>query len=130
MALATRNFTDLDLDFAAHPVTGDVTKKKGSAAVINSIKNLLLTSFYERPFQPRIGSNLNRLLFEQMDQLVASELKNEIELVIKNFEPRATVTEVNVIPDYDGQRYDVTVEFFLVNRADPIQVNLFLERVR
>lgn len=130
MALATRNFTDLDLDFTAHPVTGDIAKKKGSAAVINSIKNLLLTSFYERPFQPRIGSNLNRLLFEQMDQLVAIELKSEIELVVRNYEPRATIISVDVVPDYDEQRYDVTVEFFLVNRADPIQVNLFLERVR
>lgn len=130
MSLATRVYTDLDLDFAAHPVTGDIVKKKGTAAISTSMKNLLLTNFYERLFQPSIGSNLNRLLFENMDNIIAGQLKTEIENVIRNYEPRVSIHAVTVKPDFDYQRYDVSVVFFIVNQTDPIQVNLFLERVR
>jgi uncharacterized protein len=130
MSLATRTYTDLDLDFAAHPVTRDITKKKGSAAVITAMKNLLQTNFYEKPFQPSIGSNLRRLLFENISPLTASELRTEVELVIRNFEPRVSLDRVIISPNEEQQRYDITIVFFIVNQAEPIQVNLFLERVR
>lgn len=130
MSLAARTYTDIDLDFEMHPVTRDIAKKKDVQAVVASMKNLIQTNHYERLFQPNIGSNLNRLLFEQMDDLVAVQLKDEIELTIKNFEPRVNIEGIDVVPDYDAQTYEVTIVFFLVNSAEPITVTLFLERVR
>jgi phage baseplate assembly protein W len=130
MPLSARKYVDLDLDFLPHPVTGDILKKKDAVAVVTSIKNLLLTSFYERPFQPQIGSNLNKMLFEPMGVSTSHELRKEIENVISKFEPRADVKQVIVTPDDEAQRYDVTIVFFVLNDAEPITVNLFLERVR
>ena len=62
-----RDFRDLDLSFNIHPVRKDVNVHKSERAVINSIKNLVLTNHYERPFQPELGSNIRRLLFENVD---------------------------------------------------------------
>lgn len=130
MALNARTYTDLDLDFSAHPITGDIVKKKDVAAVLGSLRNLLLTSHYERLFQPNIGSNMNKLLFEPIDELTSVTLADEIRLTIGNYEPRVNLQAVDVVPDYDGQKYDVTITFFMANNPDPITINLFLERVR
>lgn len=130
MALNSRTYTDLDLDFTAHPVTGDIVKKKDVAAVLGSLRNLLMTSHYERPFQPQIGSNMNKLLFEPIDELTSITLADEIRLTISNYEPRVRIEAVDVVPDYDGQKYDVTITFFMVSNPEPITINLFLERVR
>ena len=72
-----RDFSDLDLNFTIHPVKKDINKNLGALAVINSIKNLILTNNYERPFQPEIGSNVRRLLFENLDTLTASTIETE-----------------------------------------------------
>jgi phage baseplate assembly protein W len=130
MAESTKKYTDLDLEFLPHPVTGDITKKKDVAAVMTSVRNLLLTSFYERPFQPAIGSNLRRMLFEPIDRLTSLQIRDEIKNVVSNFEPRVNLQGIVVDPDYDRQRYDVTLTFFIVSNPDPITINLFLERVR
>ena len=99
-------------------------------AVINSIKNLVLTNHYERPFQPEVGSNVRRLLFENLDNLTASSIEKEIEQVIKNFEPRARITKVNAIADFENNGFKVSMEFFVVNKTSPITINFFLERIR
>jgi phage baseplate assembly protein W len=99
-------------------------------AVINSIKNLVLTNHYERPFQPDIGSNIRRLLFENMDTITASSIEREIEQTISNYEPRARVSRINAIADFDRNGFKVEMEFFVINRTDPITINFFLERIR
>jgi phage baseplate assembly protein W len=126
----TRTYQDLDLNFEAHPITGDVTKKKGDRAVIASIKNLILTNHYERPFNPAIGSNVRRMLFEPMDSQTTVLIREEIINTITNYEPRATLEEVIVSPNYDGNRYDITITFSILNRPEPVTVSLFLERIR
>ena len=126
----TREFSDLDLNFTIHPVRKDINRTTGDMAVINSIKNLVLTNHYERPFQPEVGSNVRRLLFENLDNLTASSIEKEIEQVIKNFEPRARVTKVNAIADFDNNGFKVTMEFYVVNKTSPITINFFLERIR
>lgn len=130
MKQGSRQYTDIDLDFRAHPITGDVLRKVGDAAIIQSIKNLLSTSKYEKLFQPRIYSNLRDHLFEPIDNITSSAIQNEIRSTINNFEPRADVVEVNATPDYDNNGYSVSVTFFIVNQTTPITIEIFLERLR
>ena len=125
-----RDFKDLDLNFNIHPVRKDISKSIGPMAVVNSIKNLILTNHYERPFQPDIGSNVRRLLFENLDNITASTIKDEIERTIVNYEPRATVKTINVTADYDNNGFKVYLEFFIVNQTAPIVINFLLERIR
>ena len=103
----TRTFRDLDLNFTIHPVKKDINTHKNEYAIINSIKNLVLTNHYERPFQPDLGSNIRRLLFEQVDSVTASQLEREIAEVIGNFEPRAQVSKVEAIPSPDENKYQI-----------------------
>jgi len=125
-----RRYTDLDLNFTIHPVRKDINKNVDAMAVINSIKNLVLTNHYEVPFRPEIGSNINKLLFENMDNITASAIEREISQVIQNFEPRAIISKVSVSPDFDNNTYSVGMEFFIINRTEPITINFFLERTR
>ena len=112
---AERTFRDLDLNFTIHPVKKDINTYKNEYAVINSIKNLVLTNHYERPFQPELGSNIRRLLFENVDSVTAAQIEREITEVIGNFEPRAQVSRVNAIPSPDENTYKVILEFFIIN---------------
>lgn len=118
------------MDFSAHPVTGDVAKKVGDAAIIQSLTNLLSTGKYERLFQPDIYSNLKQHLFQPLDSITASAINNEVRSVINKYEPRVSLVEVNVTPDYDGNGYSASITFFIQNQTSPITVNLFLERIR
>jgi len=127
---AEREYSDLDLNFTIHPVKKDINRHVGDMAVINSVKNLVLTSHYERPFQPDIGSNIRRLLFENMDAITASSIEREIEQTISNYEPRARVSRINAMADFDKNGFMVEMEFFIINRTDPITINFFLERIR
>jgi len=126
----TRTFRDLDLAFNIHPIKKDVNVHKGEYAIINSIKNLILTNHYERPFQPELGSNIRRLLFENVDSVMAAQIEREIEETIFNFEPRASVSKVVATATPDENRYSIELEFFIINNPSPITINFFLERVR
>ena len=134
MATVTTNivaaYSDLDLNFTIHPVKKDINRYTNEVAVVNSIKNLILTNHYERPFQPDIGSNVRRLLFENMDTVTATTLEKEITQTIRNYEPRANISKINVSPDYDNNGFKVYMEFYVVNRTTPITINFFLERIR
>ena len=90
----------------------------------------MLLSHYEKPFHPEIGSNIRKMLFEPLDPITATIISREIEDVITNFEPRVDLKDVIVQENIDGNGYDVTVEFFLLNLEEPIIVDLFLERLR
>jgi phage baseplate assembly protein W len=125
-----RTFRDLDLNFNVHPIKKDINVHKDAYAVINSMKNLILTNFYERLFQPELGSNVRRLLFENVDNIISARLESEIEETILNFEPRVRISKITAIPDADRNAYGVTIEFFIINNADPVTINFFLERIR
>jgi len=127
---AERTFRDLDLNFTIHPVKKDINTHKNEYAVINSIKNLVLTNHYERPFQPDLGSGIRRLLFEPVDSIVAAQIEKEITDVIGNFEPRAEVSKVVASPTPDENGFKVYLEFFIINSPAPITINFFLERIR
>jgi phage baseplate assembly protein W len=128
----TRNsyFSDLDLNFNIHPVRKDIVKHRGDMAILNSVKNLVLLNFYEKPFHPEIGSNIRKLLFENLDSITAIALGNQIKQVIDNFEPRIELVSVSVDPDYDNNGFRVSITFNLINSTVPMQVEFFLERLR
>ena len=127
---STRNFIDLDLNFAIHPIRNDINTHKAEYAVINSVKNLILTNHFERPFQPEVGSNIRRLLFENVDVILAAQLEREIEETVNNFEPRVQISSIIATPAPDENGYKVIMEFFVINNPDPIKINFFLERIR
>ena len=127
---STRNFLDLDLNFAIHPIRKDINKYKAEYAVINSVKNLILTNHYEKPFRPQVGSNIRRLLFENIDSIIAAQIERAVTETIENFEPRVSVSSITAIPDPDNNRYNLRLEFFVINQTSPITINFFLERIR
>jgi len=126
----TRTYSDLDLNFNIHPVRKDITKHVDERAVINSIKNLLSTNHYERPFRPFLGGNIRRLLFENLDSITATRMEKEIEQIIRNFEPRVILEKVIVVASPESNSFGVTIEFSIVNRIEPITITFQLERIR
>jgi phage baseplate assembly protein W len=130
MAKSTKIYSDLDLTFKALPGTGDVAMRYNEQAVIASVRNLLLTNFYERPFQPNVGSNLNALLFEPATNITASILSDEIRSVITNYEPRVSILSLNVQLNADSNSFNVDISFFIGNNTTPTNVSLLLQRSR
>jgi phage baseplate assembly protein W len=130
MATLNNVYSDLDLTFNRVPVTNDVALRYDEQAVIRSVRNLLLTNTYDRLFQPQIGSNVTKLLFENIDPLTASLLQNEISNTIKNFEPRVSLQSIVVQPNTDYNAYNVSLTFFIGNNTAPTAVTLLLQRSR
>jgi phage baseplate assembly protein W len=126
----SREYSDLDLNFIIHPVRKDINKNVGVQSVINSVKNLLLTGHYERPFHPEIGSNVRKMLFEPLDAIVAVDLQGEIEETLNNYEPRIRIRKIMVSPNFDRDAFEVYLEFNVLNRTEPITINFLLSRVR
>ena len=126
----TRGWSDLDLDFTKHPVTKDVVRKTNVEAVKRAVRNLILTNRYERPFHPEIDGGVTRHLFG----LSTAHTKYDIELAVRNclenFESRVIVDDVVVIGDLDRNGFHVSIFFTVVNSPEPIEVGLFLERIR
>jgi phage baseplate assembly protein W len=123
-------YSDLDLNFTTHPVKKDINTLYDERAVITSVKNLLLMNHYEKPFHPEVGSNVRKMLFDNMDSISASVLEKEIRQTIINFEPRVTVNQLTVSPDYDNNRFSVTMNFIVGNKTNPINIEFFLARER
>lgn len=130
MARNTRLFSDIDLNFTAHPVTKDIVRRFDENAVKASLKNLILTANYERPFHSEIGSPIRALLFEQPSPLVIASMKKALYDMVNNFEPRVVLTNVDVYYTPDGNRLGVTIEFTIVNTERPLTLDLLLERTR
>ena len=123
-------FSDLDLSFNKHPVTGDIGAKFNEQAVKNSIKNLVLTRHYERPFRSEIGSNIGDMLFELATPALAAILKQEIINLIRNFEPRVDQLEVEVSFSPDNNYILVKIIFTIVMTTSPIVLEFTLDRTR
>ena len=127
---ATRIYKDLDLDFGRNTVTNDVNKLTDVEAVKRSVRNLINTNHFERPFHPEIGGNVRALLFEPMTPLTALILQRKIEEVLSNFEPRAKITQILADPDIDRNGYRLEIRFYVIGIQNPITVETFLERLR
>jgi len=130
MATLSKIYSDIDFTFTKKPVVGDIALSYDSQAVIRSIRNILLTRHYEKPFNPNFGSNIDALLFEMVSPLSVSSLETEIRSAIENYEPRATINEVVVTALPDNNAYNVNLSFYIENATLPTTVTLLLERNR
>ena len=131
IARNVRQYTDLDLFFGKKATSKDISKVTDIQAVKRSIRNLVLTNHYEKPFHPEIGSGVRGVLFELMTPITAHVLTQQIEAVIENFEPRARLISVRALPNLDRNEYECTVEFFVVNTpTELVDLTVFLERLR
>mgnify|MGYP001230243127 FL=1 len=126
LSTSNRVWTDLDLDFTRHPITEDVNKKRGVEAIKRSVRNLLLTNKYERPFNPELGSGLTGYLFELVSPTTANVLNLAIREVLENYEPRIIIDNIRVEGDIDKNGYYVTIEFTPINTLQPVIIELFL----
>jgi len=125
----TVDYLDIDLTFNKRP-SGDIYKKKDAAAVKQSIKNLLLTDFYEKPLQPFFGGNLRAMLFELADEDTEDEVEENIRNAINKYEPRAEILtiSVNVLPDQNDMR--VSVYFKIISTQETVTFTTNLSRLR
>ena len=98
---STRTYVDLDLDFTRHPVTNDVVKITDVEAVKRSVKNLINTQFYERPFHPELGCGVRDMLFENYTPMTGIFMRRKIEEVLRNYEPRASLSSIQVNEQMD-----------------------------
>ena len=126
-----QRYKDLDLFFAFKSSTKDINKVTDILAVKRSVRNLILTNNYEKPFHPEIGSGIRGLLFEPLTPITAAVLSRKVEDVIENFEPRARLIGVRAYPNLDKNAYEITIEFYVVNApTELINMDMLLERVR
>lgn len=123
-------YSDLDTLFIPNPVTGDINPIKDTEAVKKSVINLILTNFYERPFQPEIGCNVRGLLFEPADPITISDLEDAANQVLENFEPRVRVINVSATDDPDNNAYTMTIQFQILSTEQITEVTTVLERLR
>jgi phage baseplate assembly protein W len=127
---ATRIYKDLDLDFGRNTVTHDVNKLTDVEAVKRSVRNLIQSNHFERPFHPELGGNVRAMLFEPMNPLTALNLQRKVEEVLLNFEPRIKLIQIIANPDIDRNSYKLTISFLVIGVSNPVTVETFLERLR
>ena len=128
---SNRIYKDLNLNFGRHPVTKQVQTLTDAAAVKRSVRNLVQIGQYEKPFHPEIASGVRDMLFENMTPFTAQTLSTKIKEVIENHEPRALLANITVVPRFDENQYEVTVEFYIQNApAELVDLSFTLERLR
>ena len=127
---SSRIYKDLNLDFQKNTATSDIQKLTDAEAVKRSVRNLINTNHYEKPFHPEIGSNLRAMLFENITPQITHVISKQIELLIKNYEPRCRLVQVNTQPMFDRNGYACQISFYVVNYPEPVTVETFLERLR
>ena len=127
----SKQYRDLDLFFSKKSMSNDVNKVTDITAIKRSIRNLVLTNHYEKPFHPEIGSGVRDVLFEPMTPFISHILTMKVLDVIENFEPRAKVINISAKPDIDRNEYELTIQFFVVNApTELVDLTLMLERLR
>lgn len=123
-------YRDFDLSFSQNPLTNDIAKKTDANAITQSIRSLLNTAYYERPFRPRVGTNLRKILFEPVDYITMSDLKSSIQEVILNYEPRINVLDVLVTDLSEQNAYAIKIVYRIANIAEAKSVDITLKRLR
>lgn len=126
------DYKDLDLDFLEKRPDGEYYNmvRTGDEAIKRSVRNLIFTNFYERPFQSYLGSSVRQMLFENANPLTATYLEDAIRTVINNFEPRVSVLKVRVSTDEDRNGFNAELQYLIKNSVQPVVTSIFLERIR
>jgi len=125
----TVDFTDIDLTFS-HKPSGDIYKKIDAAAVKQSVKNLLLTTKGEKPFQPNFGSNLNSALFDLDTEYDPEYISDIMAEAIENYEPRARVLSISVQNKPENNSLDASITFQVTNTQETVSIDISLARLR
>ena len=126
----TEVYKDFDINFQMNPLTGDISTKKDANAINQSLKNLVNTNFYERPFQPEVGCNIRAILFQPADPITIVDLRQAINQTIKNYEPRVNVISILVEDKSDYNAYNVKLVYNTVVEREPREFDFILERLR
>ena len=127
---SSRIYKDLNLGFQQNTATKDIQKLTDVEAVKRSVRNLINTNHYEKPFHPEIGSNLRAMLFENITPQMNHIISKNVELLIRNYEPRCRLVQVNTQPMFDRNGYACQISFYVVNHPEAVTVESFLERLR
>jgi phage baseplate assembly protein W len=127
----SKGFKDLSMSFQVNPLNYDLIALKNESAIARSVRNLVLTYPGERFFNENLGSKVSRSLFENVDEISASIIKDEIENTIRNYEPRVNLIEVIVSPNYDNNEFNVTINYRIVGiDVLPQQLSFALQPTR
>ena len=122
----SQGFKDVSATFKANPLTSDVVIMKNAAAISRSVRNIVLTSPGEKFFDPDFGSQVSKSLFENIDNITAVTIRDEIENSIRNYEPRVSLSSVVVDPDFDNNGFNVTIVYKIVGVDIPPQRLVFV----
>ena len=127
----SKGFKDLSMTFQVNPLNYDLIALKNETAIARSVRNLVLTYPGERFFNENLGSKVSRSLFENVDDISASIIKDEIENTITTYEPRVNLISVNIEPNYDEGEFNVTINYRIVGiDALPQQLSFALQPTR
>ena len=127
---SARIYKDLNLDFQQNTATKDIQKITDVESVKRSVRNLISLNYYEKPFHPEIGSNIRGMLFENITPQISHFIGKQIDMLIRNYEPRCRLVEVSNKPNFDRNGYSISVSFYVINTPNPVVVESFLERLR
>ena len=130
MTKTTRTYSDIDLNFDIHPITGDIGVLYNETSVKRSLKNLVLMLPYDCPFHPEITGNIRNLLFELLTPDTVLILKRTLENLIAYYEPRANIIDIEIIGDMDNHSVEITITFSIADSTIPLSVEVTLTRVR
>lgn len=125
-----RVFTDFDLSFTKHPVTGDIAVLKNENAIKRAVRNLILTNHYERPFHSEIGCNIRGMLFNPASPMLNNTIKRIITQTINEFEPRVRIVDIEITNEIDNNSLNISIHFVIVNTTKRLTVDIVLERTR
>jgi phage baseplate assembly protein W len=127
MSIENRTYKDLAFSMFANPMSGDIGKKTGAAAVKSAIVSILKTNFGERLFAPEFGSNIRGLLFEQMNPITEQRMKKEVEAAVTRHEPRAEVLGISVKAQEEQNRYEISVVFNVASEAETQKLTTYFD---
>ena len=126
----TNLYKDIDFNLTKHPLTNDVAVKSDANAIEQSLKSLLATSYYERFFQPEVGSNIRAILFEPADPITATDLRSAISNLIRNYEPRVNLINITIEDNSERNAYNIMLTYSFANAPSPVTLKVLLERLR
>jgi len=110
----SKKFKDISFTFKANPVNKDLIVLNNANAIARSVRNLIATYPGERFFDQDLGTNAQRLVFEQFDTLTASDIRSQIEQTLELYEPRIKLVKVDIESDYDAQEFNVTIKYDII----------------
>ena len=127
----SRGFKDLSMTFQVNPINADLIATQNQTAIARSVRNLILTRPGERFFNPNLGSRVSESLFDNMDEVSASIVEDDIRDTIDNYEPRVKLRSVRAVPDFEGNAFDVVITYDIIGiDASPQQLAFALQSTR